>query len=151
MRHNTYTIHNTNSLRYFMNEAYDALPVPKAILPAFAEVLELLDDADYNGAAGITVEKETFDKVAAFISTTAQFKMRQTTQALRDVKAISPDELRRLRYESPKMLEDYFQGVQKAQAAFRRAMNFNKALHRRVVVRVPRASAVEKVAEKTCP
>lgn len=144
VKHSSYTIHDMVSLRYFMNEAYDILPLPKAVLPAYVEVLGALDDADYNGVAGITVEKETFDKVAAFIGTTAEFKMRQSTEAMRTTVALTPEELTRLRYESPMMLEEYFRHVEQTQADFQRAVYFNRALHRQIKVSVPRSTVVER-------
>ena len=144
VKHNNYMIHDMVSLRYFMTEAYDVMPLPKAVLPAFVEVLGALDDADYNGVVGITVEKETFDKVAAFIGTTADFKMRQSTEAMRTTVALSPEELTRLSYESPRMLEEYYRHVEQTQADYQRAVNFSRALHRRTKVSVPRSTVVER-------
>ena len=130
-------LHNTSSLRYFMNEAYNSLPIPQDTLPAYMEILTALDDESYHGYSGITVSKEAFGIVASYIGTASEIRMKLVTQGVRYTMRFSPEEVVRLSIESPKLYEAYTQEIAQIQQEFEDALKFKTRLTKQAQQKVP--------------
>ena len=131
MTQKTLTLYDTHSLRHFMSEAHNYLPIPQDTLPAYTEIHAALDDELYNGYSGISVSEEVFNKVAVYIGTAARIRMKVAARNLRHVMRYTPEEVTRLNIESPKMFEAFTTEIAEAGQEFDAALNFRVQLTKR--------------------
>lgn len=91
------------------------MAIPKDTLDAFAEIQNALDDERENGHAGITVNKDAFEKIAVYIGTTARIRMKVASRNVRFLMQHNPEDIIRIQIESPKEFEAFVKEVEDSQ------------------------------------